>query len=56
MRCDFAMDPIASAHQILCKSQKKCDGDPLSDRINVRGRKHEPYTESTNSPRPKMAR
>jgi hypothetical protein len=47
------MDPTKEQRQILCKSQKKRYGVPVSDYTSVRGRKHEPYTESTNSPRPK---
>jgi hypothetical protein len=46
----------ASVHQLLCKSRKKCDRDPGNDRTSVRGRKHEPYTESPNSQRPKEMR
>jgi hypothetical protein len=29
--CDFAMDPTEEQRHILCKSMKKCDGDPGSD-------------------------
>jgi hypothetical protein len=43
-------------NQMLCKSRKYCDGDPGNDSTSVRGRKHEPYTESPNSQRPKKAR
>jgi hypothetical protein len=37
-------------------SWEKCDRSPDSDWTRVRGRKHEQYTESLNSPRPKKAR
>jgi hypothetical protein len=50
------MDPTKEQHQILCKSRKKCDGDPEKDQTSVRGRKHEPHTERPDSPRPKEAR
>jgi hypothetical protein len=29
--CDFATDPTANVHQILSKSQKKCEGDRGND-------------------------
>jgi hypothetical protein len=35
------MDPTKEQHQMLCKSRKKCDGDPGNDQTSVRGRKHE---------------
>jgi hypothetical protein len=56
VRRDFVMDPTNEQHQILCKSQKTCKGDPGNDWTSVRGRKHEPYIDSLNSPRPKRAR
>jgi hypothetical protein len=37
------MDPTKEKHQILCKSRKKCDGDPGNDKTIVRGRKREQY-------------
>jgi hypothetical protein len=36
--------------------RKNRDGDPGNDYTSTRGRKHEPYTGSTNSTRPKMVR
>jgi hypothetical protein len=33
-----------------------CDGDPGNDLTSIQGRKHEPYTESRNSSRPKKAK
>jgi hypothetical protein len=33
---DFAMDPKASVHQVLCKSRKKYDGDPANDQTHIR--------------------
>jgi hypothetical protein len=39
----------------FCKCQKKCDGDPGNDQTSVWETKHEPYTESQNSPRPKKS-
>jgi hypothetical protein len=50
------MDPTKQQHQILCKSQKKYDGDPGNDQTSVLGRKHELHMESPNSPRPKKVR
>jgi hypothetical protein len=50
------MDPTKEQHYMLCKSRKKCDGDPGNDDTSVRGRKHKPYIESPNSPKPKKAR
>jgi hypothetical protein len=41
---------------MLCKSQKKYNRDSCNDQTNVQGGKHEPYTESPNSMRPKMVR
>jgi hypothetical protein len=29
--CDFKIDPTKEQNQILCKSQKKWDGDPGND-------------------------
>jgi hypothetical protein len=29
--CDFRIDPTKEQYQILCRSWKKCDGDPGSD-------------------------
>jgi hypothetical protein len=43
-------------HQILWKSWKKCDGDPSNDLTSIRGRKHEPYTESPKSTRTRKPR
>jgi hypothetical protein len=43
-------------HRIVCKSQKKRNGDPGNVYIRVRERKGEPYTESPNSSRPKKVR
>jgi hypothetical protein len=40
----------------LFKSRKNCFGGPGNDYTSVRERKHEPYTESPNSPRQKKAR
>jgi hypothetical protein len=40
----------------FCAISGKCDGDSGNDKNCVRGGKHEPYTESPNSPRPKKAR
>jgi hypothetical protein len=40
----------------LCKSQKKFDGDPGNDKTSVWGEKHELYTESPTSQKPKKAR
>jgi hypothetical protein len=48
---DFMMGPTKEQNQILCKCRKKCETETI-----VRGRKHEPYTESPNSPRPKKER
>jgi hypothetical protein len=50
------MDPTKDKHKILCKSQKKCDGDPDNYKTSIRERKHEPYTGSQNSFRLKKAR
>jgi hypothetical protein len=50
------MDSTKEQRHILYNSRKKCDGDPGNDLTSVRGRKHEPYTESPNSPRTKKAR
>jgi hypothetical protein len=50
------MNPTKEHHQILCNSRKECDEDPGSDQTSVQARKHKPYTESRNSPRPKKAR
>jgi hypothetical protein len=50
------MDPTKEQHQIFRKSQEKCYGDPTNDWTSIRGRKHEPYRESPNSPRPIKAR
>jgi hypothetical protein len=44
------MDPTKEQHQILLKFREKCDGDRGNDWKRVRGRKHELYMESTNSP------
>jgi hypothetical protein len=52
-RCDFAIDPTASVHQMLCKSRKKCDEDFGNDYKSFQRRRHEPYTDSKNSPRSK---
>jgi hypothetical protein len=49
------MDLIKEQHQIFCKYQKKCNRDPGNNLTSVWGRKHEPYKESPNSPRPKKA-
>jgi hypothetical protein len=37
-------------------SGKTCGGDPGNDYTSAQERKHEPYTESLNSPRSKKAR
>jgi hypothetical protein len=50
------MDPTKEQHHILFQSQKICDEDPGNDQTRFQGRKHELYTESPNSPRPKKAR
>jgi hypothetical protein len=50
------MDPTKEQHQLLFKSRRKCDGDPGNDWTSVWVRKHEPYTENPNSPRPKEKR
>jgi hypothetical protein len=50
------MDRRKEQCHILWKSRKKCDEDPGIDLTSVRGRKHEPYMESPNSPRPKKVR
>jgi hypothetical protein len=50
------MDPTVSVHQISCKSQKKRDRDTGNDYTSIQERKHEPYTGSRNSMRPKKAR
>jgi hypothetical protein len=50
------MDPTKEQHNILCKSREKCDGDFGNNRTSVWGKKHEPFTESPNSPRLKKAR
>jgi hypothetical protein len=52
----FAMDWTTNVHQILWNSRKTCDGDLGNDYTGVRGRKHEPYTESPNSKRQKKAK
>jgi hypothetical protein len=46
------MAPTKEKNQFLCTSLKKFNGDPG----NYQGRRHEPYTEIPNSPRPKMVR
>jgi hypothetical protein len=51
------MNPTASVYHILCKSGKKCDGDPGNDQTGIWERKHELYTEGpTNTMRLKKAR
>jgi hypothetical protein len=50
--CDFAKDPTKE-HQILRSSRKRGAGDPGNDQTSVRERKHEQYTESPDSLRPK---
>jgi hypothetical protein len=47
------MDPTQEQHQILCESQKKCEGDPSKTRVWER--KHEPYMESSKSLRQKIS-
>jgi hypothetical protein len=46
------MYPTKEQHQILCKYREEYDEDPGKDQTSVRRRKHDPYTESPNSPRP----
>jgi hypothetical protein len=36
-RCDFVMVPTKEQHQILSRSQKKCDGDHANDYTSVQG-------------------
>jgi hypothetical protein len=56
--CDFTMNPLKKQHQIFVKisgkvwrrPRERCDGDRGNDWTSVWGRKHEPYTESPNSP------
>jgi hypothetical protein len=43
------MESTKEQRQILCKSWKKCGGDSSSDLISVPGRKHEPYTECSDT-------
>jgi hypothetical protein len=37
------MNPMANMHHILCKSWKRCNGDPGNDYTSLQGRRHEPY-------------
>jgi hypothetical protein len=41
-QCGFVIDPTKEQCQILCRSQKNCDGDPGSDYTSIRARKCEP--------------
>jgi hypothetical protein len=45
------MDPTKEQHQIFANLRIQCDGDPGNDQTSIQERKHEPYTESQNSPR-----
>jgi hypothetical protein len=50
-------DPTKEQHQIVCKSLKDATyRDPGNDEESIRGRQHEPYTESTNPQAPKEVR
>jgi hypothetical protein len=51
----FYTDRTKEQHQILCLSPEKRDGVG-NDYTSVRGRKHAPYKESTNSKSPKKER
>jgi hypothetical protein len=48
-------DPTKEQHR-FCANLGKSVTDPGNDYASVQGRKHEPYPESANSPRPKKAR